>query len=65
MTEKIWISPRHAFCWLNDRNVIVVSFDEDYTKGHCELLDTVSYLQYLKSPKLLMVVDFVKKSPLF
>ena len=42
MEQNIWATPRQAFCWLDEKNVVVVSFDNDIEKGHCELLNTVS-----------------------
>ena len=42
MKQKIWASPRHAFCWLDEKMVIVVSFNKKFDNGHCVLLDTVS-----------------------
>ena len=41
MEQKIWGSPRHAFCWLDEKMVIVVTMNNTRENGHCELLDTV------------------------
>ena len=41
--EKM-ISHWQAFCWLDDKKVIVISRDsQNWQNGHCELLNTVSY----------------------
>lgn len=44
MDQKIWVTPRHAFCWLDEDNTIVVSTDRVRKEGHCELLNTVSLI---------------------
>ena len=40
MEQNIWLVPRCASCWLDEKNVVVISIAGD--NGHCELLNTVS-----------------------
>ena len=42
MKYNIWAILREAFCWLNENEVVVISYNHVPDKGHCELLDTVS-----------------------
>ena len=42
MEQKFWAVPRRAFCWLDEKNVIVISKDDENNNGDCELLNTVS-----------------------
>ena len=42
MQYNIWVVRRHAFCWLDIRFVVVVSFDSACDNGDCQLIDTVS-----------------------
>ena len=42
MSYNLWFVHRESFCWLNDNEVVVVSYDNKRLNGHCELLDTVS-----------------------
>ena len=42
MDYNIWNTPRQTFCWLDDKNVIVISLENGVKNGHCELLNTVS-----------------------
>ena len=49
MRYNIWVTPREAFCWLNQTKVIVRSSKSSNAQlqmamGHCELVDTVSKL---------------------
>ena len=42
MQQNLWSLPREAFCWLDDKRVVVVSSDAESENGHCVLLNTVS-----------------------
>ena len=42
MNQNITFWPRQAFCWLDEKNVIVVSKDNGKENGDCRLLNTVS-----------------------
>ena len=42
MKHNIWAVPRKAFCWLDEKRVIVFAPGDVGEQAHCELLDTVS-----------------------
>ena len=44
MEQNIFTAPRQAFCWVDENNVIIVSKNAGNTIGHCELVNTVSFL---------------------
>ena len=48
MEQNIFALPRRTFCWLDEKNVIVISKNSRATIGHCELVNTVSFMFALK-----------------
>ena len=51
MEQKIPCTSRCTSCWLDEKNVVVISMDSAGDKGHCELLNTVSVILSVVCPE--------------